>query len=307
MQYVIAVAELRNFGQAAKRCSITQSTLSTMIGRFEDEIGIRIFDRKTKPVTITKEGESILMQLRMISKEIQNLTEVVQTLKGELIGELKIGVIPTVAPYILPRFLNDFARKLPKINFTVSEMVTSAVIDLLLKRELDIGIAAIPFGNDNFIEIPLYDEPFVLYDHLSRTPSATVSVEDIDYRHLWLLEEGHCLSTQVKRICKLKDHTNTNALNFHFKAGSLDSLIRFVKAESGTTLLPYLATLDLPADEKRKLRAFQASVPVRTIGLVIHKHFVKKQIIDLLQAEIQSKIQPLLDKNANKRWVVAPL
>ena len=124
IQYVLAVAELKNFGKAAEKCFITQSTLSTMIVRFEEEIGITIFDRKTKPATITKEGQAIIQQLKVIATEINNLNEITESLKGEVSGGLKIGVIPTIAPYILPRFLEEFTNKFPKMNFEISEITT---------------------------------------------------------------------------------------------------------------------------------------------------------------------------------------
>ncbi len=306
IEYVIAVSESRNFSHAANKCSITQSTLSTMIGRFEDEIGIDIFDRKTKPVTITKEGKLIIEQLKIISREINGLGELSQSLKGEMSGELKIGVIPTVAPYLLPRFLNDFASQFPKINFSVSEMVTDTIIDLLQKRELDVGIAAVPFQNENFVEIPLYNEPFILYDSSSGRSEGKLNIEEMDLGKLWLLEEGHCLHTQVKRICDLDNCKNKKGINFDFKAGSLDSLIRFVKTENGITLLPYLAALDLSGKEKNKLSELGPSVPVRKIGLVVHRHFVKKKILDLLQVEIKNKMLPLFSEKNNEEWVVSP-
>lgn len=306
IEYILAVAELRNFGQAADKCFITQSTLSTMVKRFENEISIPIFDRKTKPITITKEGEAILNQLKLISKEITILEEIVQTVKGELSGELKIGVIPTIAPYILPHFLNGFASKFPQLTFAVSEITTGMISDFLLKRELDIGIVALPLNNDNFIEIPLYNEPFVLYDCTDSKVKKFPKIEELNFDHFWLLEEGHCLSTQVKRICDFDGCKSKDGVNFDFKAGSIDSLIRFVKMERGLTLLPYLSTLDFPERERKNLSEFRSSVPVRTVGLVVHKHFVKKQIIELLQREIQEKIQPLLSVEMKEEWVVSP-
>ena len=307
IEYVIAVSELKNFGKAAAKCFITQSTLSTMISRFEEEIGINIFDRKTKPVSITQEGAAVICQLKAISREIRTLGEVVQTLKGELSGELKIGIIPTVAPFVLPKFLNDFAKKFPKLNFVVSEITTKNITDLLEKRELDVGIVAIPLKHDEFVEIPLYNEPFVLYDSLQKSSIQKVLIEELDFERFWLLEEGHCLHTQVKKICEFDSCENKAEVNFDFKAGSIDSLTRFVKINKGQTLLPYLATLDFTEKDRKKLRAFQFPVPVRTIGLLIHKHFVKKQILELLQLEIQDKILPLLPVNPVKEQVFSPI
>ena len=305
-QYVATVAELRHFEQAAEKCCIAQSTLSTMIGRFEEEIGIKIFDRKTKPISITKEGHVLVEQLKLILKEVDTLHQQVQSLKGELSGSLSIGIIPTVAPYILPEFLNDFAKKFPDISFTVSEMTTHSIIESLQRRELDVGILATPVNQNELIETPLYNESFVLYDCSDEGIGSHANLDNINFNKLWLLEEDHCLSTQVKQICDYDNCKDKEDVNFNFQAGSIDSLIRFVKINKGMTLLPYLAALDFTPHQYRHVKHFAAPVPVRTIGLIVHKHFVKKQILRLLQQEIESKIIPILHSNA-KEYVVSPL
>lgn len=304
-QYILAVADLKSFGLAAEKCFITQSTLSTMIGKFESEIGVKIFDRKTKPISITQEGSLIIEQLKIINREISYLDEKVQSIKGEWTGDLKISVIPTVAPYLLPEFLNDFAQKFPQIKFEVSEMTTESIIDQVERRELDIGIVAIPLENKNLIEIPLYNESFVLYDCTHNEKQKFANLDTIDYSKFWLLSEGHCLHNQVNNICDLKLSHNED-LNFKFKAGSIESLIRFVKLNHGMTLLPYLACGDLLPTEKNKITYFNNPVPVRTIGLVVHRHFVKQQLLQVLKEDIQSKISPLL-KNDQESYVVSPI
>ena len=140
LQYVLAVHELRNFGQAAAKCFITQSTLSTMIAKLEGELGVIIFDRKKKPVATTEEGKVLVKQIRIILKEINHLNEVIDELKGEVRGTLNIGVIPTVAPYLLPLFFDEFMLQNPQIRFVISEMTTERIIAGLQGRELDIGI-----------------------------------------------------------------------------------------------------------------------------------------------------------------------
>lgn len=305
-EYVLAVAEWKNFGLAAEKCFVTQSTLSTMIGRFEDEIGIKIFDRKTKPVTITREGEEIISQLKVIEKEVFNLKERVQSIKGEMVGELKIGVIPTVAPYLLPEFLNDFTRKNPKMNFRVREMTTQIIEDLLVKRELDVGIIAIPIENKDLIEIPLYNEPFVLYDCTEEPQNDVVSLESIDYSKFWLLQEGHCLHTQVSTLCDKHISKINSEVKFDFRAGSIESLIRFVRMNGGVTLLPYLACLEFLPKERKKLSYFKAPIPVRTIGLAVHRHFTKQQLLQELRKDIREKIIPLI-KSEDRELVVSPV
>ncbi len=304
IDYILAVAETRNFSKAADKCYITQSTLSAMIGKFEEETGIKIFDRKTQPVSITKEGTKIIRQLKNISKELDALYETVQSLKGELSGELKMGIIPTVAPFILPEFLNDFARKFPKVSISVSEMTTNTITELLIKRELDIGILAVPLNKRELREIPLYNEPFVLYDCSKKRAKKYTNLKDVDLNNFWLLEEGHCLSTQVKTICDIDNSVSKDNVNFEFKAGSIDSLIRFVKVNKGITILPYLASLEFSSQEYKRVTQFRPPVPVRTIGLVVHVHFVKEKILNLLELEIKDKILPLL--NPVKDEIVVP-
>jgi LysR family hydrogen peroxide-inducible transcriptional activator len=293
-QYILAVADLRHFEQAAEKCFITQSTLSTMVGRFEEEVGIRIFDRKTKPMSVTKEGEKIIQQLRIILKEIDSLDNIMQELKGEMAGELRLGILPTVAPYILPLFLSKFASAFPKVKVIVQEMTTPDIQKALKSRILDVGIVAIPLADEDLQEHPLYKESFLLFDCYSKTRLNCMSIDDIDYEHLWLLQEGHCLRAQVEKICKLSSTHTKNALNFEFKAGSIDSLIRFTKANNGITLLPYMATLELPEADRVRLSSFTAPVPVRSIGLVVHKHFVKKRLLDELQSIIREYVAPKL-------------
>jgi len=304
--YLLSVAEYKNFGLAANKCNITQSTLSTMIGRFEDEIGINIFDRKTKPVSITKEGIVIINQLKRIVNEIDVLEELTQTIKGELVGEIKIGIIPTVAPFVLPEFLNDFTKNFPNINFIVSEMTTDLIVNLLERRELDIGILAIPLKRDLLQELPLYNESFFLFDCREGVKvRKRGNLEKIDFEKFWLLEEGHCFHTQVKRICDFNIDKAKEGINFDFKAGSIESLIRFVKKNKGITMLPYLSSLTFTEEEQQKITLFKPPVPVRTIGLITHKHFVKKNILSLLHIEIRNKIVPLL-KTKRKAFVINP-
>ena len=144
LKYILAVAELKHFGLAATHCFVTQSTLSTMIGKFENEINVKIFDRKTKPVTITKEGEVLIEQIHIILKEVDNLNERVKVLKGEMSGEFKIGIIPTIAPYLLPRFLSDFAGRYTQLQFSVTELTTNTIIEKIRNRQIDLGIVALP-------------------------------------------------------------------------------------------------------------------------------------------------------------------
>jgi LysR family transcriptional regulator, hydrogen peroxide-inducible genes activator len=291
-QYVLAVAESKHFERAAQKCFITQSTLSTMISKFEDEIGIQIFDRKKKPVAITTDGILLIDQLKIIVNNIDQLDELAKEIKGEVKGKLTISVIPTIAPFLLPLFLQSFASKFPELTIEVREQTTQEIIQQIKSRDLDIGIISIPVKDDDIVEIDLYDEPFVFYN-AGRTSSKPISINEIDMQNLCLMEEGHCMRTQVANLCDFKKDVHSN-LNFEFKAGSIDSLLRFVRANGATTLLPYLSTLDFSEKEKKHVSSFSEPLPYRTVGCVVHRHFVKKNIITMLQQEIIDKVSEVL-------------
>jgi len=305
-QYVLAVVDNKHFEAAAETCFVTQSTLSTMINRFEDEIGIKIFNRKTKPVSITQEGLKVIERLRIIQKEIDSLNNVVQELKGEMVGELRMGIIPTIAPDLLPLFLLSFANAFPKIRMVVQEMTTAEIQKALKNRTLDVGILAIPLVDDELIELDLYSEPFLAYDWSSEKTRATTSVQTLDFSKLWLLEEGHCLRTQVQQICELSNDSGEKSINIEFKAGSLGSLLRFTKANKGVTILPYLSAMELSQKDQQKLIPFESPVPARSVGLVTHRYFVKMKLLDKLQAIIKESVESLIPANTNTQ-ILKPL
>ncbi|MFN8278377.1 MAG: LysR substrate-binding domain-containing protein [Chitinophagales bacterium] len=305
-EYVLAVAEYRHFETAAEKCFVSQSTLSTMIARFEDEVGLHIFDRKRKPVDITQEGIQLIEQLKVLRREIAQLNDLVMGLKGELSGPLHLAVIPTIAPFLLPLFLQEFGASFPKLEIVVREETTEEITKKLKSRELDIGIVSTPLLDADLLETPLYHEPFVLYDP-NQINQKKVLAKALKTERLCLMEEGHCMRTQVVSLCRHTRNTQKNLLNFEYQAGSIDGLVRFVKANRLTTLLPYLATLDFRAVDHRHLAAFSAPVPYRSVGLVVHRHFAKKSILNKLQQQIIHKVKPLLPRIETRSKPLPPI
>ena len=299
--YILAVVDEKNFELAAEKCFVTQSTLSTMIGRFEEEIGIRIFNRKTKPVSITPEGLEIIERLRILSYEVDSLENLVQELKGEMKGELKIGVIPTISPYLMPLFLSDLANKFPKIKIIVKELTTPEIQKALKLRNIDIGILALPLNDEELLEVKLFEEPFLVFNYTEKKVSTKIAIDNLDYSNLWLLEEGHCLRAQVHQICELSKCTPMNKINFEFESGSMDSLLRFTKANKGMTIVPFLASIDLVKDELLNVIAFEDPVPVRSVGLITHKFFVKKRMLQELKQIIQMISAKYIPINENSK------
>ncbi len=306
-QYVLAVVDLRNFEAAAEKCFVTQSTLSTMIAKFEEEIGVQIFNRKTKPVSITPEGAQIIERLRILTKEVDLLKTLIQELKNEHEGELRIAVIPTVAPYLLPLFLTTFTMAFPKLKIILTEATTAEIVSGLNYRTLDIGILAVPLQEESLLETHLYYEPFLVYDCSSSKRKKVTTAEALDYTKLWLMEEGHCLSTQVKRICDLSHKKAEKSLNIEFRAASMDSLLKFTKANLGITIVPYLAARELRDDKDCNLIAFAEPTPTRNISLVTHQHFVKKKLLKELQQMIQHAVAPHISAVGKEKKVIKPI
>jgi len=305
-QYILAVAEFKHFETAAEKCFISQSTLSTMISKFEDEIEIKIFDRSKKPVGLTLEGSIILEQIKIISKDIEQLQEITKEIKGEVSGKLNLSVIPTIAPFLLPLFLQDFAAQFPNFNIVVREETTEEILKKIKSREIDIGIVSTPLIDKEILEIKLYDEPFVYYDAL-KTSTGKVSINSNISERICLMEEGHCMRTQMLELCNLSKKKVKPILNFEYKAGSIDGLSRFVKSNKLATLLPYLSTLGFNEEESKYLSAFKKPIPYRTVGLIVNRHFAKKKVLDHLQAKIVEKVSEYLPAIHLKGQLLSPV
>jgi LysR family hydrogen peroxide-inducible transcriptional activator len=252
-----------------------------------------VFDRKKKPVEITSEGALIIEQLKKITKEIEQLSEITKEIKGEVSGSLTLSVIPTVAPGLLPLFLTDFAKKFPNLNIDIQEQTTEEIMRQIKSRDLDIGIVSIPLNDKDLREIHLYDEPFVFYDTTSLNTNK-VNANELDVSNICLLDEGHCMRAQILELCNLHKKRLNYGANFKYNAGSIDSLMRFVKANKASTLLPYLSATDLSETETQHIHEFENPMPFRSIGIVVHRHFVKQQVLEALKTEILNKVAPLL-------------
>ncbi len=305
LEYVIAVDTHRHFARAAEKVFVTQPTLSMMIRKLEDELGVRIFDRSRQPVEPTPEGRNIIIRARQILADVGALRDMTQELRFEVSGELRLAVIPTLAPYLLPLFLKSFVEKYPSLKTTIRELVTDDIIEGLKDGTLDIGLLATPLHDDRLVEHSLFYEEFYAYIASAEAVSRKKYVlpRDIDPSKLWLLEEGHCLRSQVFNLCELKRKDFTSD-RLHYEAGSIETLKNLVDHHNGITILPYLATLDLNKQQKRKIREFAQPRPVREISLVVNKNFHRTRLIDALKTEIDLLLPSNIDR-LEKRKVVA--
>lgn len=291
LNYVLAIAEHKNFTKAAEKCFVTQPTLSTQIQKLEDELDILIFDRSKKPIELTSIGRKIVHQARNIVNESERIQDIVDQQKGFIGGEFRLGIIPTVMPTLLPIFLKAFIKKHPKVKLKIEELTTEEIMERIHDGHLDAGIAATPLENEHIKERVIYYEPFVGYIPKEHRLSAikTLTVEDLEIDDMLLLEDGHCFRDGVINLCKaFKDHNDDH---FQLESGSIETLIKLSNEGLGMTLLPYLHTMELNEQLKPNLRYFKEPSPAREVSLIYHKSELKMQIIDAMHTVISGIIR----------------
>ena len=301
LEYIVAVDRYRHFAKAAKSCGVSQPTLSMMIQKLEDELGLEIFDRSKSPVSTNQSGEMIVNQARVVLYNIRQLREMADSTKESILGDMEMSIIPTVAPYLLPKLFGEFKRNLPSLRCRVSEMKTSTVIEKLKSAEIDLAIVATPLDDPEILEVPLYYERFLAYispgDELySRTE---LSVAEINYDRMWILEEGHCFRDQIFNICN-RAHNNFQ----HYEAGSIETLIKVVDENGGFTIFPELHLPSLTPAQQKHVRPFRGEEPRREISLVFRQDFIKEKLLNVIVSSIKSIIpQSMLDPRLSKMRV----
>lgn len=285
LEYVWAVYKHGHFAKAAEACSVTQPTLSMQIQKLEEEIGTIFFDRTKKPILLTDAGKKLIGQIQTVLFEAKKIEALVISQESSAVqGDLALGVIPTIAPYILPRLLPIIEKNYPGIKLKIRELQTHQITDALEVDEIDVGLLATPLKISKIIEYPLYFEPFYVLckkdHHLSKLKK--VKYSKLNFDDIWLLEEGHCLRNQVLDICSLKN--NRQHKKFEFESGSLETLKNLVNSYGGYTLLPQLATDDI--GKNTQVIGFERPIPSREIGLVYRRANYKTELIEALGESI---------------------
>ncbi len=292
LQYVLAVAEHKNFTLAAEKCFVTQPTLSMQIQKIEEELNILIFDRSKKPIQLTDIGQKIVTQAKNIVNEADRIKDIVEQQKGFIGGEFRLGMIPTIMPTLLPMFLNNFIKKYPKVKLIIEELNTEEIVQRLKNGHLDAAIAATPLEEERLKEVVLYFEPFVAYlpDTHAMANKSEIEVSDLNIEEILMLQDGHCFRDGILNLCKSNGGGNNNG-NFRLESGSFETLIKLADEGLGTTLLPYLHTLDLSEKDKAKLHHFKEPKPAREVSLVFPKTELKIHIIDALRNTIAGVVK----------------
>lgn len=304
LEYIIAVDTYRHFVTAAEHCFVTQPSLSMQIQKLEDDLGLIIFDRSKQPIVPTTEGAIIIQQARIVLQEAKRLREMAKEQKNDLHGELHIGVIPTVSPYLIPLFLQSFLQNYPTIKIKISEIPTNEIIHRLKNETIDAGILATPLLENSIMEIPLFYEPFVAFfpDIHPFKNQKTIDQNDLKDMDILLLEEGHCLRTQMLQFCK--PQSEKEKAHFIYEAGSIETLKNLVQRGMGITILPELSIMDLDEEKMEHVMYFNAPEPVREISLVHSRAQLKLKLIQCLEKEILASL-PLKLKNNPKPNIIS--
>ncbi len=306
LEYVVAVATYKSFVAAAEKCFVTQPTLSMQIQKLEDEMGIRLFDRTKHPIAVTEVGEKIVEQARIVLSEVGKVGELIQQQQDKLTGSFRFAVIPTVAPYLLPRLLENFTAANPEIRLQASELETVRAIRAVRNGELDAAIVSTPLEENNIKEYPLFYEPLVAY-YAPDEPALKkrlVTPADIALERIWLLSEGHCMRNQVLDLCsdqvqKLQDHRA-----YQYESSSVETLRRMVDKVGGLTVLPELATNEFAEDFMERIRYFEEPQPVREISIITADHFVRMSMLQSLMDAVLALIPEQMRVQKKNRKVL---
>jgi LysR family transcriptional regulator, hydrogen peroxide-inducible genes activator len=287
LQYLTAVDTYRNFVKAAESCHVTQPTLSMQINKLEEALGVKLIDRSRLPVAPTQIGTEIIEQARIVLNEAHKVKQIIMDMKGEVKGVIKVGIIPTLAPYIAPLFATHLVKKYPEVNISIVEGIGSELVEMLKSEQIDCAMMSPPLDvQDDLHSSLLFYESFIAYTHPNSSYylNKKLKIEDINPIDLWLLSENHCLRQQVVHFCR--DITSNSNVRIEFESSSLDALIRMVDRNRGITILPELSARDFSDKRKEKVREFIGKIPSREVRLYTHRAYSKKLLTDALSKAV---------------------
>lgn len=290
LEYILAVERYRHFGRAAEACNVTQPTLSAMVGKLEEELNAKLFDRNRQPICPTPVGEQVLRQAKEVLSQADSIKDIVEEEKHSLNGTFRVGILPTIAPYLLPRFFPQLMKKYPTLDIRVREMKTYQIKEALIQGDIDAGILA------QIEDLEEYDQTHLFYEkyegYVSREDALfqkeTLRTSDVaSSRDLWLLDEGHCFRDQMVRFCQMKS-SQTSQLAYNL--GSMETFMRMVESGKGITFIPELAVMQLSGEQKELVRPFAIPVPTRQLILITNRNFIRQTLLDVIVKEIQASV-----------------
>lgn len=279
LRYIIAINRFRNFAKAAESCHISQPTLSAMLVKLEEELDIRIFERNNKSVSPTKTGERIIRQAEQVLLETERINEFVFEEKGKIGGDFSLSVGPTIAPYILPKFIRIYQESYPSVNLSIQELKAEHMLASLLRGEIDAGIAIADNKCEGVLEMPLYTERFYVY--LSESCWRKLPVfkpENLEHEQMWIMKEAQCLRDSAFSFCKARSKGKRV-----YEAGSIETLIRIVDENGGFTIIPEMH-LDLLSEQQRNnVRQIKGNyLSMRRISLYIKEDYIRQRMLNTI-------------------------
>ncbi len=290
LEYIVAVDNYKSFIRASEKMFVTQPTLSMQIKKLEEELGTTLFDRSKAPVATTEIGQKIIAQARNVISENNRIYDIISEESDQITGKFRLAVIPTIAPFLLPLFLESFVKNNKGLELTIDELQTEEIISGLKKDEIDAGIVATPLSNKEITESPIYYEPFYAYISPKHPlfRKKKISSKELNVDDIWLLKEGHCFRDQVINICSQNKNENSAKKSLlNFEGATLETLIRMVENNFGMTFIPYLLGKELSSTSKgRFIREFKNPIPKREISIIFQRSFLKRKIIYKLHEEI---------------------
>ena len=285
LKYIVARDRFRHFAKAAAACHVSQPTLSAMLVKLEEELDVRIFERTNKNVKPTVAGEPIIRQAQKALAETERIAEIVDEQKGVLGDRLKLSVGPTIAPYILPKFINHYRKAFPSVELSSQEMKADFMLDGLLKGELDAGIAIADNPKEGVLEIPIYTERFLAY--LSESCWRKIPVfkpENLEHEHMWIMKEAQCLRNSAFSFCKAR------AKGHHiYEAGSIETLIRIVDENGGFTIIPEMHLPFLTPIQRENVREIVGDyLSQRRVSLYIKDDCIRERMLNTIVAALKA-------------------
>lgn len=289
-EYIIAVDRFRHFSKAAEYCRVTQPTLSAMIQKLEEELNTRIFDRSQQPICPTPVGALLIKQAHEVLVQAGRMKEIVSEEKQSCEGTFRLGILPTIAPYLLPRFFQNLTKKYPKLDIRVAEMKTPHIKQALLSGDIDAGILANLEGMDaDYTVTHLFYEQFLAY--VSRNSklfnNKVIRTSELANEQLWMLDEGHCFRDQMVKFCQIK---SAQMSQLTYNLGSMETFMRMVESGNGITFIPGLASSQLSDSQRELVRQFALPIPMRQIVMLTNPNFIRYTILNAITDEIRASV-----------------
>lgn len=293
LEYILALDRYGNFAKAAFACDVTQPTLSAMIQKLETELGMKIFDRRRQPVVATRDGRAVIEQAKEVLRQTRRIKQIVEEEKGTLAGTFTMGVLPTIAPYLIPQFFPQLMNEHPELDARMVELKTADIKRALANGDLDAAIVANIDGLDDFVKHPLYSERFLAYvsEQDPLFAKDRIKITDLTDEYLWLLDEGHCFRDQLVKFCNLRSAARSKKA---YTLGSIETFMRIVEHGKGVTFIPELALTQLNESQLRLVRPFILPEPRREIIMITRPDFIRNKLLNVIIERIQTAVGKLL-------------